>query len=148
MCPSQPWRNELYLNLNGFQGRHLESAMLFAVLLNLKHIFMYVAPAYFVFLLRNYCLNGRAVSTRSRFVTNSLKLGSVVMLVFLLSFGPFIYYGQLSQVRRYLHVVFMRDFFPIFEYRFPGSVSLVPVQTRPHACLLGSELVGVVQRTG
>ena len=31
----------------------------FAVLLNLKHIYMYVAPAYFVYLLRSYCFTSR-----------------------------------------------------------------------------------------
>ncbi|KAF3840501.1 hypothetical protein F7725_006363 [Dissostichus mawsoni] len=34
---------------------HLQGALLFAVLLNLKHIFLYVAPAYGVYLLRSYC---------------------------------------------------------------------------------------------
>lgn len=37
------------------EERHLLSAALFAALLNLKHIFLYAAPAYFVFLLRRYC---------------------------------------------------------------------------------------------
>lgn len=37
------------------EERHLLSALLFAVLLNLKHIFLYAAPAFFVFLLRRYC---------------------------------------------------------------------------------------------
>ncbi|XP_078401331.1 dolichyl pyrophosphate Glc1Man9GlcNAc2 alpha-1,3-glucosyltransferase isoform X4 [Cetorhinus maximus] len=38
-----------------FQGRHLESALLFAILMNFKHIFLYVAPAYGIYLLRSYC---------------------------------------------------------------------------------------------
>ena len=37
------------------QDRYLEAAFLFAVLLNLKHIFMYIAPAYFIYLLKHYC---------------------------------------------------------------------------------------------
>jgi len=40
-----------------FQKRHLESALHFAVLLNLKHIYLYIAPAYFVYLLRVYCFD-------------------------------------------------------------------------------------------
>lgn len=38
-----------------FQSRHLEGALLFAILLNLKHIFLYIAPAYGIFLLRSFC---------------------------------------------------------------------------------------------
>lgn len=37
------------------EERHLAAAALFATLLNLKHIFLYAAPAFFVFLLRRYC---------------------------------------------------------------------------------------------
>ena len=33
----------------------IEGALWFATLLNLKHIYLYLAPAYFVFLLRNFC---------------------------------------------------------------------------------------------
>ncbi|KAM9036253.1 dolichyl pyrophosphate Glc1Man9GlcNAc2 alpha-1,3-glucosyltransferase isoform 4-T4 [Sarcophilus harrisii] len=38
-----------------FQKRHLEGAFLFAILLNFKHIYLYVAPAYGIYLLRSYC---------------------------------------------------------------------------------------------
>lgn len=37
------------------QSQHLQGALLFALLLNLKHIYLYVAPAYGVYLLRSYC---------------------------------------------------------------------------------------------
>ena len=35
--------------------QYLISALLFATLLNLKHIYLYCAPAYFVYLLTSYC---------------------------------------------------------------------------------------------
>ncbi|XP_063141103.1 probable dolichyl pyrophosphate Glc1Man9GlcNAc2 alpha-1,3-glucosyltransferase isoform X6 [Rattus norvegicus] len=38
-----------------FQKRHIEGAFLFAVLLHFKHIYLYVAPAYGIYLLRSYC---------------------------------------------------------------------------------------------
>ncbi|XP_070313343.1 dolichyl pyrophosphate Glc1Man9GlcNAc2 alpha-1,3-glucosyltransferase isoform X7 [Odocoileus virginianus] len=38
-----------------FQKRHMEGAFLFAVLLHFKHIYLYIAPAYGVYLLRSYC---------------------------------------------------------------------------------------------
>uniref|UniRef100_A0A2M4ALK5 Alpha-1,3-glucosyltransferase n=1 Tax=Anopheles triannulatus TaxID=58253 RepID=A0A2M4ALK5_9DIPT len=75
------------------EGRPLQSAALFAVLLNLKHIFLYVAPVYFVYLLRFYCLRG---STPGQALMKLIKLGTVVLAVCLLSFGPF--YAHLPQV--------------------------------------------------
>jgi len=37
------------------QGRNVEASVWFAALLNLKHIYLYVSPAYVIYLLRNYC---------------------------------------------------------------------------------------------
>lgn len=37
------------------QNRHFEGALLFSILLNLKHIYLYIAPAYGIFLLRCFC---------------------------------------------------------------------------------------------
>ena len=68
----------------------MEGAFLFAVLLNLKHLFLYIAPAYFVFLLKSYCFSGgRALWNFS--LNRFLKLASVVIATFSLSFGPFVY---------------------------------------------------------
>ncbi|CAG5121033.1 unnamed protein product [Candidula unifasciata] len=81
------------------QERFVESAFWFAVLLNMKHIFIYVAPAWFIHLLRNFCFQGnKPVSLTSFSLHNFLTLASVVALVFGASFGPFIYIGQLPQV--------------------------------------------------
>uniref|UniRef100_A0A8D9FHD6 Alpha-1,3-glucosyltransferase n=1 Tax=Cacopsylla melanoneura TaxID=428564 RepID=A0A8D9FHD6_9HEMI len=79
------------------QGHYYEGAFWFAVLLNLKHIFIYVAPAYFVFLLRNHCFHpNKPASLKTLSWTKLVKLATVVLSVFAVSFGPFI--GQLPQV--------------------------------------------------
>ncbi|BFZ24570.1 hypothetical protein BsWGS_27609 [Bradybaena similaris] len=81
------------------QERFVESAFWFAVLLNMKHIFIYVAPAWFIYLLRNYCFQANRPVTWNNFsLHNFMTLASVVGLVFGVSFGPFIYMNQFSQV--------------------------------------------------
>jgi len=74
----------------------LLSGVLFAVLLCFKHIYLYLAPAYFVFLLRAYCL-GRKSIVHIRF-GNAIKLGMSILIVFSLAFGPFVYWGQMDQL--------------------------------------------------
>ncbi|KAL4241237.1 Alpha-1,3-glucosyltransferase [Abortiporus biennis] len=75
-------------------GNKLASGFLFAVLLNFKHIYMYLAPAYFIYLLRSFCLSPTGVLLPSRF----LSLANAVILVFLISLGPFLLMGQLPQL--------------------------------------------------
>ncbi|KAL0487975.1 alpha-1,3-glucosyltransferase, partial [Acrasis kona] len=82
---------------------------MFAILLNFKHIYLYAAPAYFLFLLYHYCIHKQHFST-SKF----LKLGSCVIIVFLISFLPFVLYSQIldpkphisSQVKQILSRMF------------------------------------------
>lgn len=76
------------------QKRELESSLWFTILLNMKHIYIYISPAYFVYLLRNYCFD-RHFNFKLK---NFLKLTSIVLFVFTISFGPFIVLGQLSQL--------------------------------------------------
>ncbi|KAJ2965037.1 hypothetical protein NQZ79_g108 [Umbelopsis isabellina] len=94
--------------------RYLLSGLLFAALLNFKHIYLYMAPAYFVYLLKVYCFqpitspteNGHADGvdvqdrqhlTRFSFI-NLVKLGATVIAVFAISLGPFAYMGQIPQL--------------------------------------------------
>ncbi len=74
----------------------LISGLLFAALLCLKHIYLYLAPAYFVFLLRTYCLSRNSMFQIQ--FTNCIKLASGLLLVFGAAFGPFAYWGQIDQV--------------------------------------------------
>ncbi|CAI6337281.1 unnamed protein product [Periconia digitata] len=81
----------------------LLSGILFAVLLCFKHIYLYLAPAYFVYLLRAYCLGDQRSFPyfRVRFF-NCVKLGVGIVSVFAAAFGPFALWGQLEQVFRRL----------------------------------------------
>ncbi|CAI5773491.1 dolichyl pyrophosphate Glc1Man9 c2 alpha-1,3-glucosyltransferase [Podarcis lilfordi] len=85
-----------------FQKRHLEGAFLFAVLLHFKHINLYVAPAYGVYLLRSYCFTANNSDGSLRWGSFSflrlVALGFIVCFVSVLSLGPFIVWGQLPQV--------------------------------------------------
>ncbi|KAK4502392.1 hypothetical protein PRZ48_005817 [Zasmidium cellare] len=74
----------------------LVSGVTFAALLCLKHIYLYLAPAYFVYLLRAYCLGPRSIFDIKLF--NCIKLGSGIVAVFGLAFGPFAYLEQIPQV--------------------------------------------------
>lgn len=80
----------------------MEGALFFAVLLHFKHIYLYVAPAYGVYLLRSYCFTASnadgSVKWRSFSFLRVTLLGLIVCLVSALSLGPFIVLGQLPQV--------------------------------------------------
>ncbi|OAX77834.1 dolichyl pyrophosphate Glc1Man9GlcNAc2 alpha-1,3-glucosyltransferase [Emergomyces africanus] len=81
------------------QSTLLYSGILFAILLCLKHIYLYLSLAYFVYLLRAYCLHPKSSSIfRPRFA-NIFKLGVGVLSVFGAAFGPFVYWGQLGQLK-------------------------------------------------
>ena len=69
---------------------------LFAALLCFKHIYLYLAPAYFVYLLRAYCLSPRSVFSIQPF--NCIRLGGGILAIFAAAFGPFVYWGQMPQL--------------------------------------------------
>lgn len=74
----------------------LLSGLTFAALLCMKHIYLYLAPAYFVFLLRAYCLSPKPIF-RIQFI-NCLKLGGGIAAIFGTAFGPFALKAQIPQI--------------------------------------------------
>ncbi|XP_061431859.1 probable dolichyl pyrophosphate Glc1Man9GlcNAc2 alpha-1,3-glucosyltransferase [Lethenteron reissneri] len=85
-----------------YQGKVYTAAFLFSLLLNFKHIYLYLAPAYGVHMLRTFCFTRSrpdgGVLWRSLSVARLLGLAAIVLSVFACSFGPFIAMGQLPQV--------------------------------------------------
>jgi alpha-1,3-glucosyltransferase len=107
------------------RGRNLVGAFLFAVLLNFKHIYLYIAPAFFFYLLRTECMSpstrqlqpprdgakgkkkvnfedeGGEVETRalSFDVYKFARLGLIVAVVFGASLGPFFWMGQAKHLK-------------------------------------------------
>ncbi|KAI0069121.1 glucosyltransferase [Artomyces pyxidatus] len=84
----------LFSVLMARNGNKLASGFLFAVLLNFKHIYMYLAPAYFVYLLRAFCMSPQGSILPTRF----LSLANAVIIVFVVSLGPFLIMGQIPQL--------------------------------------------------
>lgn len=75
-------------------------ALLFATVLCLKHIYLYLAPPFFVYLLRAYCL-GQKSMLRVRFA-NCARLAIAVLGIFGTALFPFWYWDQLDQLGRRL----------------------------------------------
>lgn len=97
------------------QNNLYSCAALFATLLNFKHIFIYLALPYFVFLLRRHCYPpGGSTSSTFRAVKPPLitarsaefqidrvvELGLIVASICTISFGPFVVAGGFSQLRQ------------------------------------------------
>lgn len=84
------------------QSNLLLSGLLFAALLCMKHIYLYLAPAYFVFLLRSCCLvnptGGHNIFATRLNLTNCILLGGGIASIGSIAFGPFILWGQIGQV--------------------------------------------------
>lgn len=79
------------------QSTMLLGGLLFAALLCLKHIYLYLAPAYFVCLLRMYCLSQKSIYS-IRF-DNCLKLAIGLGIVFGAALGPFLHWDQFEQLK-------------------------------------------------
>ena len=78
-----------------FQGHTLEGSFWFAVLLNFKHIFLYIAPAYFVFLLRTYCFQSPAPQKKGTVNIIVLHVGDS-HTVYMLVLSYFVYNSTIS----------------------------------------------------
>ena len=81
------------------QGKYISGSFLFSLLLNMKHIYLYCAPAFGMYLLTTYCF--AEVKGRNRlysFILRAGRLGSVVLFVFVVTYIPFMDYSTIRQV--------------------------------------------------
>ncbi|XP_075448735.1 dolichyl pyrophosphate Glc1Man9GlcNAc2 alpha-1,3-glucosyltransferase isoform X3 [Ascaphus truei] len=142
-----------------FQKRHLEGAFLFAVLLNFKHIYLYIAPAYGVYLLRSYCITGNnpdgSIRWRSFSILRFISLALIVCLVFAVSYGPFACMGQIPQVlsrlfpfkRGLCHAYWAPNFWALYNV-MDKALSVIGVKLQlldPTSVSAGSMTGGLVQ---
>lgn len=110
---------------------YIKSAIYFTILLHMKHIFIYFAPAYFIYLLRSYCFNG---TQGSSVIMRISKLGTVVLGITGLSLGPF--YDQLPQLlsrlfpfkRGLSHAYWAPNFWAL--YNFIDKVAAILLQRK------------------
>lgn len=110
----------------------LLSGVSFAILLSLKHIYLYLAPAYFVYLLRVYCLQPKNMF-RPRF-GNIIKLGVSIVGVFAAIFGPFALWGQLDQLKSRLfpfsrglcHAYWAPNVWAIYSFADRALIAMAP----------------------
>jgi alpha-1,3-glucosyltransferase len=105
------------------RGQDWGAGLLYAVLLNMKHLYVYCAPLYFVYILRHWCFppssaaaggsspsvtssaqpgkkkgKGRKGGSFLRSVGRLIIMGATVVAVCTASLGPFVKLGQVPQV--------------------------------------------------
>lgn len=153
--------------------RHVVCAVAFSVLLCFKHIYLYLAPAVFIFLLRAYTLN-MAYDTKFGFCHNAMRLvkwrhmahlAVVVLGIFSLAFAPFVYHGLVPQLlerlfpfsRGLTHAYWAPNFWAVYSFMDRCLIQVykqiplarVPLQKMLHfnpASLAVSQLVSLSTR--
>ncbi|KAJ5239221.1 hypothetical protein N7468_003840 [Penicillium chermesinum] len=114
------------------QSTLLLSGILFAALLCFKHIYLYLSLAYFVYLLRVYCLDPKNVF-RPR-IWNTIKLGVCIVGIFAIAFGPFVHWGQIFQLKDRLfpfsrglcHAYWAPNVWAIYSFADRALIPLAP----------------------
>jgi len=83
------------------QENFMLASVWFSVLLMLKHIYLYIAPAYGIYMLRSYCFQSSkdgSILWKTFSIFRLVSLASAVIANVAIALGPFIHTGQLAQV--------------------------------------------------
>lgn len=79
------------------EGSFFKSAFVYAILLNFKHIFLYLAPCFGIIYLKQVVFNQTSIG---KALKNFTLLGLQTISVFAVSYGPFIYVGGVGQLQQ------------------------------------------------
>ena len=121
-------------------GQHLCAAVLFAALLNLKHLFLSLGPAFFVYLLRFHCLEPHASAwnpsrSAAGFISRFCLLGVVVLAVFAIVWAPFVTAGGFPGVLQILKRLFPFGRGLCHAYWAPNVWVAYNVADKVHICM-------------
>jgi alpha-1,3-glucosyltransferase len=75
--------NSSHLSPKSFHFCHIAAAVLFALLLALKHLYLPLAPLYAFYLFRRYCIDERGSFRFLRFMTLAVVTASTILIFFL-----------------------------------------------------------------
>lgn len=104
------------------KNRFLAGAFCFSLLLNLKHIYLYSAPVFFVYILKWYVFRNDQKS--QSWIAKLIQVGVVTITPFVISFAPFFFVGGLSQITQIFSRLFPFQRGLVHEYWAPNFWSL------------------------
>jgi len=133
----------------------VQAAVWFAVLLHLKHIYLYLAPAVGVYMLRSYCFQSTregSIVWRSFSLFRLLSLAAVVAAASALSLAPFLQAGTLPHLlarlfpfkRGLCHAYWAPNFWALYNVADKGLALAAPRLGLP-AAPVASMTGGLVQ---
>eukprot|EP00884_Botryococcus_braunii_P019288 jgi/Botrbrau1/6042/Bobra.0042s0025.2 len=128
------------------EGHNLLGALIFAALLNMKHLFACLGPLYFIYLLRHFCWG-------PGFAKRFVGLGAMVSAIFGISFGPFIWMGQLGQLlsrlfpfgRGLCHAYWAANLWALYSFADKSLAAVLPHLGIPVTVPVGHMTGGLVQ---